>query len=151
LAVQKLFDVRAPAELTAVPDVPLGSAVAGAAQAISPYLNGNLLCPGCALTANFMPDLEATRGVVTVVLVSVLVAQRRIELLGQSESDQLLATVQDAGRLSRPARAYFATAIKNGLLELKSGDKIDSSGLTTRADLALQLDRTQQNLGISHK
>jgi hypothetical protein len=146
-----MFDVRAPSELVAIPDVPLGTPLADAAQAIFPYLNGKALCPGCVLGANFLPDLAVTRGAMAVVLVSVLTAQHKIELLDQAESEQILSAIQDASQLPRSARVFLSTAVRKGLLDLRSGGKIESNAPAARVDLALHLDRIQQDLGIPHK
>jgi len=148
LAVQHMFNLPTLAQSAAIPDIPLGTQVYSAVQAIAPYYNQQLLCPGCALGQNFMPNQEISRGQRTVALVSILVAQNRLQLLGRADTDSVLANVADASTLSQPARAYFATAIKNGVVELTSGNRIDASLPVTRAELAVLLNSVQQKFSI---
>jgi hypothetical protein len=56
LALQRMFNLPESKEATAFTDVPLNSPLGSALRAIGPYLGRQILCPGCALGTNFLPD-----------------------------------------------------------------------------------------------
>jgi hypothetical protein len=148
VAAQRLFNLPTPIHGNAAPDIPLGTPTYSAVQALAPYFNPHLLCPGCVLGQNFAPNNDVSRGQVIVTLVSILLAQNKLQLLSSVDADAALSRVADKGELSPMARVYFATAITNNVLELSPGNRIDLALPVTRADLAVSLDRLQTKFGI---
>ena len=151
IAVQKLFSLP-PAErggaATNFPDIQLGTRLDEAVRGIAPYLNRQILCPGCALGSNFIPDDTPSRAEMAVLLVSVLVSQRRIQLVGAVERDQILSAVTGTGDLSPLARTYVATALKHKLLSLGPSREAALDEPVRRGELAVQLFNLQQRFHL---
>jgi hypothetical protein len=121
------------------PDHPAFAAI----QAISPFLNRQVLCPNCLLTAIYGVDQPETRGAAAVVLVAWLLAGRYTELASTAETESALARVRDRPSLSPLARRYMATALREGLLAPRQGNLLQSQEPVTSAELQAALVRAQ--------
>jgi hypothetical protein len=148
VSMQHMFNLPAPAQPIDFPDVPRGSPIYAAVQAIAPFLGRQLLCPGCALGSNFLPNQPVTRAATTVALVNILKAQGMVQLLSPAEAEIVLANVSDASPPSPMARAIFATALKSGIIALQPDSKINLALKHTRADAAVLLDALQKRFNI---
>jgi len=145
VAVQRLFQLPRATESVEFTDVPSNSPLIQAVEAVSPYLGRQTLCAGCALGTNLLPNQPLSRAQMAVVIVNVLVAQKKLDLPGPAETDSVLRGMEALGRRSAPVRPYLAAAFENGLLEPKPGNRIALSTPVSRAELAAALG------GIQHK
>lgn len=148
VSMQHMFNLPPPARPAKFTDVPPSSRYYAAVQAASPYLGRQVLCFTCALSTNLYPDQPLSRAQTTVTLVNVLVARGKLALVDETGAAQILANVRDAGKLSPPARRYFATAISANILPLSPAGTLQIADLHTRADLALMLDRVQTQFHV---
>jgi hypothetical protein len=141
------FNLPPPKHLVAYTDVHSGDLIYPAAQALAPFTNRQVLCPNCLLSANFSPQRPTSRVEAAVILVSILMAGQKVQLLSTASSDTVLASVPDASSLPAFARRYIATAIQNGVLILQAGNTIQASQPYTHANLAAALNTIQANFG----
>jgi hypothetical protein len=148
VAAQSLFGLPPPSRPVQFTDVPPGSQYYAAIQAIAPYLHRQLLCFGCALSTELYVGQPVSRAEANMVVVSVLVAQNKLQLLTPPQANDVLATAPDAAVLPPPARVYFATGIKNGILPLADGSSIAPAKPHSRADIAVLLDSVQTKFKI---
>jgi hypothetical protein len=148
-SLQHMFNLPAPARPIRFPDLSPRSPNYAAIQAAAPYMNAQILCPGCLLSRRFLPDEAASRGVSTLAIVRILVAKKKLPLPSPAEADHALANVTDAKGLAPEARPYFATALSSGILTLRPGNKTELGLEHTRAELAAQLDHVQRTLKIA--
>jgi hypothetical protein len=151
IALQTLLNPPPPQnriEATSYPDVQLGTRLEAAVRAIAPYRNRQILCPGCALGTNLLPDDNPSRGEMAVLLVSILVAEHRMELVPDAERDRLLASAKGVGDLLAVGRTYIATALKNQLLNLEPGNDADLASPIRRGTFASQLVDIQQRFHL---
>ncbi len=148
VALQQMFQLQTPSQRVAVSDVPPGNSLDAAVQAAQPFLGRQLLCFGCALGSNFLPNQPMTQAEQTMALTRVLVAQNKLQLLAPTDAASVLAEVKDAGSLSPPAAPYFATAIKGGVLTLQADKTIGLATPQTRVNVATTLDAVQQKFSI---
>jgi len=114
-----------------------------AAQAISPYLNRQILCPGCVLSANFGANQPLPRSAAAVFFVSLLVARNQVQLVSAAEAGAVLANMPDAQVLPPVQRRYIATAVKHGLLPLHTGNAVHSTTPLTPAEMNQGLQKIQ--------
>jgi hypothetical protein len=114
-----------------------------AAQAITPFLNRQVLCPGCVLSANFGAKQLLPRAAAAVFFVSVLRARNQVELLNASETKQVLINVPDATGLPPVQRRYIATAVKHGLLSLHAGNAVHAAMPLAPTELNQSLQKIQ--------
>lgn len=147
-SVQKMFNLAVPAQKTNFTDVPAGSSIYNAVEAVAPYLGRELICFGCQLGTNFGPNEPASRVVTAVTLVNVLLAQKKVELLTPDAAETALANVSDAAQLRGPARVYVATALQQGVLSLTADHAIAGLSPVTRANIAVQLDSVQKKFNV---
>lgn len=130
------------------PDVQLGTPLEEAVTAIAPYRNRQILCPGCALGSNFLADDNPSRFETAVVLVSILLAQHRLELVSDAERDRIASSVKGTSDLLPLARTYLATALKYKLLNLGPANEADLDSPIQRGDFAVQLVDIQQRFRL---
>jgi len=114
-----------------------------AAQAITPFLNRQVLCPGCVLSANFGANQPLPRAAAAVFFVSVLRARNQVELLNTPQANGVLVNVPDAANLPVVQRRYIATAIKHGLLPLQAGNAIHAATPLAPVELNQSLQKIQ--------
>jgi hypothetical protein len=141
--MQKKFALPQPAVPVKYADLKPGDANYAAAQAIAPYLNRQILCPGCVLSANFGANQPLPRSAAAVFLVSVLVARNQIQLASTAETESVLAKVPDGKALPPVQQRYIATAIKNGLLPLHAGNAVHSNVPLTPVEMNQGLEKIQ--------
>jgi S-layer homology domain len=115
-----------------------------AAQAVYPFLHRQLLCPECALDSSFSSKDALTRAQAAVVLVSILTAQERINLLTPEQSAGVLENVPDADAVSALAQPYIATALADGVLSLDSDNMIRPTQPYSRIEMAAAFDTIQR-------
>lgn len=148
VSMQHMFNLPPPARPANFTDVPPSSPYFAAVQAVSPYLQRQALCFGCALSSNLYPNQPVSRAQTTVTLVSVLAAQGKLTLVDDQRAAQILANVRDAGRLSPLARRHFATAISSNIMSLSRARTLAMAEPYTRADLAVMLDSVQTRFQV---
>jgi hypothetical protein len=141
------FNLPPPKHLVAYADIHSSDLIYPAAQALTPFMNRQVLCPNCLLSANFSPQRPTARAEAAVILVSILMAGQKVQLLSAAGSDTVLASVPDAAGLPAFARRYIATAIQNGVLILQAGNTVLAAQPYTHADLAAALNTIQTNFG----
>ncbi len=154
IALQKLLNpppVPKTAEAVGFPDIQLGTPLEEAVRAVAPYWNRQILCFGCALGSNFLPEQTPSRSEVAVLLVSILLAQHRVQLVGDAERDRLLSSGRGASDLVPLARTYVATALKYRLVTLGPANDADLASPIRRGEFAVQLYDIQQRLHLEHQ
>jgi Chitobiase/beta-hexosaminidase C-terminal domain/S-layer homology domain len=147
LLLQQAFNLPQPKRTVAYADLRSTDPVYPAAQALAPFLNRQVLCPNCLLSANFSPQRPTSRAEAAVALVSVLIAGKKLQLLSASSANSVLTGVPDAGSLPPFARRYVATAIQSGVLTLQSGNTLQPGQTFTHAELAASLNTIRTNFG----
>jgi S-layer homology domain len=148
IAIQHMFSLpRAPGGLNFT-DVPASGPLNDAVKAVEPYLGRQMLCFGCALPTNLMLGDPVSRAEATLIITRVLIAQKKLQVLNQTETDSVLAGVPDSGQLSPPARPYFATAILNGIMPSGPQRRIAPEMEVSRANAAIFLDSVQRQFNI---
>jgi hypothetical protein len=148
LSMQHMFKLTAPARPINFPDVPRDSPIYAAVEAVTPFMDRGLFCPGCALGTNFIARQPVMRAVVATILVNILKAENKILLVSPAEAESVLANVSDASSLPPTARTIFATALKSEIIALEPGNNINLGYQPTRAHTAVLLDAVQKNFNI---
>lgn len=148
VSVQHMFDLPQPPKPINFSDVPPSSPIHAAVQAMVPYMGRHILCFGCALATNFLPNQPVSRAISAVTLVRILMAQKKISLLTMMEADEVLRNVEEAKTLPPPSRPYFATAIRSGILALSPEHKIEPAREHSRANMAVLLDHVQKKFNV---
>jgi hypothetical protein len=149
--LQQSFILPTPTRFAVFADLPPNDPRYASAQAISPFMHSQILCPGCRLSANFLPDTAPTRAEFAVLLVSLLLAGNKLELLSITDTNAVLSSVPDAGNsmlLPFLARPFIATAVKNGILTLEAGNNFQPTQPSSFADLITGLNAIQQQFGL---
>ena len=145
--LQQALNLPAPIHPVQYADVQPSDLIYPGAQALAPFTNRQVLCPVCLLSANFSPQRATSRAEAAVILVSILMAAQKLQLLDAAASNTVLATVPDATTLPLFARRYLATAIQNGILILQPGNTIQAGQPYLHADLAAALTAIQAHFG----
>lgn len=148
--VKQAFPLRLPAQSMNFPDVSPHDPDYQAIQTVAPFMNSQVLCPGCQLNLNFFPDQPVTRAISTITLVRIVLANGRMQLLGNSESEDVLAQVKDAGDLPMASRPLFATAIRFGILTLTSENTIRGSDGHPKTEMIFLLDKMRRQFNLAH-
>ena len=148
LALQRLFNLPAPDKPMKFSDVHPGDSAYAAIEAVAPYMDKQVPCPGCDIGSKFSPDAHVSRAESAITLVRILIARNKLQLLGDAECDKVLSSVPDSQGLPKRTRPYIATAIQAGILECCSGNTIESTQLLTRADAAETIDKVQRRFDI---
>jgi hypothetical protein len=141
--MQKKFRLPQPAIPVHFADLPPSDPNYAAAQAVTPFLNRQVLCSGCVLSSNFGAKQPLPRAAAAVFFVSLLRARNQLGLLNASEATQLLANVPDAAALPAVQRRYIATAVKHGLLPLHAGNAVHAEKPLAPAELNQSLQKIQ--------
>lgn len=147
LLLQQAFSLPQPAHAVAYADVRSTDLIYPAAQAVTPFLNRQVLCPNCLLSANFSPQRPISRAEAAITLVSILIAANKVQLLSAASANSVLNGVSDAGSLPPFARRYAATAIQNGVLALESGNMLQPSQPYSHTELAAALNTIKAKFG----
>ena len=148
VAMQKMFNLPQPAHAASFPDVPAGASNYAAVEAVSPHLCRSMLCFRCALIKNFLPNEPVSRAEMTMVLAHILIAQKRLVLLDESDTKMTLGAIADGQKIPLPARPYFAAAIKSGAVALEPGQTIALATRPTRAEMAEYLTNVQKKFSV---
>ena len=144
---QKTFQLPAPQTVTGFPDVPANDPDYAAIQAAAPFMNLQILCRGCMLSANFSPEVRVSRAGFTISLVRILVTNKSLQLVGIPEANGILSGVVDIDQVAIPARVYFATAIKFGVIALSSDHKLLPNVGFTRPEMTTVIQSVGQRFG----
>jgi hypothetical protein len=147
-AVQQRFSLPQPATPVRFSDLAPSDPNYAAAQAITPFQNRQVLCPGCVLSANFGPNQTSPRAASAVFFVTLLMAQNKVQLLSPRDADSTLAGVPDAGGLTDLTRRYLATALKNGVLPLREGNTLQIAAPLSPAEMAAVLQAIQSQFNL---
>jgi hypothetical protein len=148
VALQRLFHLTVPNKAMKFSDVHPGDAVYAAVEAVAPYMDKQVPCPGCDIGPKFSPGATVSRAESAITIVRILVAQHKLQLVNDPESDKILSTVPDAQDLNKRTRPYIATAIQAGILDCCAGNTIEAIQLLTRADAAEILDKIQRRFDL---
>jgi hypothetical protein len=146
--VQTLFSLAPSSSAPAFTDVAAGDPLFAAVQAVSPFLNRQMLCFGCALGSNFLPNAPSTRGEEAVLLTTILVSNGSLTLLSPSDAQAVLATYSDGASVPLPAQQMVATALKGGVLEPLPGNQIGLGVVETSADSAAMISHVSAAFGL---
>jgi hypothetical protein len=144
--MQQRFALPPPKRPTVFPDVPPTDPIYSAVEAVAPFVDPLVLCPGCALNRNFFPNEPITRAIATIALVRILALRGQVQFLSVAQADVLLANSPDGKQLPPLARQYFATAISRRIIALRPDNRIDMAAHDTRFDVTDVLDRLQTEL-----
>jgi hypothetical protein len=148
VAVQRMFNLPAPAKPVSLGGLNNTNPYYSAAEAATPFLGRQILCQGCQLGNNFQPDAPILPVATTISLVYILNSKHRLSLLTPAQAAAELAGVKDAGNYPPLAQIYLATALKHGVLSLSADHLIGDGGSATRADMAVRLSGIQSSFGI---
>jgi hypothetical protein len=85
-SIQKHFSLPQPSHPIVFADVHPNDVIYSAAEAIWPFLQRQILCPGCMLSANFGSNNQITRAEAAIVLVNILIANHRIQISTDSDT-----------------------------------------------------------------
>jgi chitobiase/beta-hexosaminidase-like protein len=146
--LQKQYSLPAPAEPVNFPDVPTTDPAYAAIQSTAQLINLQILCPTCYIRPEFYPNAPIFDDASTLGLVRVLVTSGKAQLLSASDSAAVLARVPDGPLLPPVAKQYFATAIKSGILTLKSGEPIHPSRVQSRENVVATLGAIQKRFNL---
>jgi hypothetical protein len=144
--MQQRFALPPPKRPIVFPDVSPSDPIYSAVEAVAPFVDPLVLCPGCALSRNFAPNEPITRAIATIALVRILALRGQLQFLSVSQADALLANSPDGKRLPSLARQYFATAISHRIIALRPDNRIDMAAHDTRNEITEVLDRMQTEL-----
>jgi hypothetical protein len=144
--IQQEFGLAQPTKPVVFPDVHQGDAFYSAVQASAPFMNEQILCPGCFLNRNFFPNEPVSNALSTITLVRILIARKEMALVSISSSEDILRKYPDAKSLPAPSRPYFATAIKNELIQTR--DTIQPRSWRTKADVSAQIESIRKQFKI---
>src|SRR5438067_5173060 len=142
--MQQRYGLPLPKSAIRFADLPPSDPNYSAAQAIAPFLNRQILCHGCMLSAKFNPNQPMLRASSAVFFVAYLIAQNKLQLLSPADSVAVLANTPDANGFSPLARRYLATAIKYHLLGLREGNRIKSAEPLSPTEMSTVM-QTMQN------
>lgn len=148
VALQRLFDLPQASKPMKFSDVREGDAIYGAVQAVAPFMDKQVPCPGCDLGSKFEPAKSVSRAQWAITLVRILVAQNKLQLADEAQTNATLSNVPDARDLPKRARPYFATAIQSGVMDRCAGNALELSQLIGRADVAEMLNKIQEQFKI---
>ena len=142
--LQQQFSLPQPNRPAIFPDLPPSAAMYSAVQAAAPFMNGQVMCPGCQLNTNFFGNDPVTRVTVTVALVRILVARNSLRLLSREESERVLASFPDGHSLPLAGRVYFASAISSGIMSIPPGQAINPRAVYTSQEMPAMLARIRK-------
>jgi hypothetical protein len=142
--MQQRYNLPQPTSTVRFADLPPSDPNYAAAQAITPFLQRQILCHGCMLSANFNPNQAISRASSAVFFVSYLMIQNKVQLLSPADSAAVLANTSDTNGLSPLARRYVATAIKYGLLILRERNTIQAREPLSPTEMSTVM-QTMQN------
>jgi hypothetical protein len=148
IALQRLFNLPQPRNSVKFSDVHPTDALYTAVEAVEPYMDKQVPCPGCDIGTKFSPEKAVSRAQSAITLVRILVVQNKLQLVSDAQSDKILSSVPDAADLPKRTRPYIATAIQAGILNCCAGNAIEATQLVTRADTAETLNNTQRRFDI---
>ena len=146
--MQQTFHLPVPDRPKVFPDVPSSDPLYSAVESVAPFMDEQVLCPGCQLNANFFPADPVSRGVSAITMVRILAANNRLQLLSDAESKRALSNVPDSKSLPAFASRYFATAVKSGILALAEGSMLRPNVAHTRAEMSALLDLVQKRFNL---
>ncbi len=148
VSVQGMFNLGKPAQATEFGDVLANSSLYDAVQAVAPYMGRQMLCFGCMLGKNLLPEQPISHALAAMIMAQVLVAQKKLTLPTAAETDAALANVADASQIPPPARPYFAAAVTGGIVTLQPGNRIVLGMAHTRAEVAVLFDGAQKKFSL---
>lgn len=146
--MQQRFDLKPPQRRIVFPDVHPDDSIYAAVEAAAPYMNRQVLCPGCALSRNFFPNEAITRAISTITIVRILVAGEKLKLPNAAESENILAHAEDTSQLPLAARPLLAAGIAQGIISLRPDNKMEPSQPHTREEVTAVLDRLQTRFNL---
>ncbi len=149
--IQRQFGLPQPNPAINFGDVKPGDPIYPAVEAIAPHLRRQLLCPGCHLSTFFFPTAPISRGEVAVIFVSILLEERKVQLPSLAEANLFLNDMADANDLPKTARQYIVAAIKNKVLNLQAGRRIDGYQPYSQSDMNGSLATIQQRFSTPPK
>lgn len=149
VALQRLFSLPEPGKPVKFSDVHRADAIYGAVEAVAPFIDKQVPCPGCDLGPAFQPNKAVSRAQWAITIVRILVAQNKLQLLAEEQSNKILASVPDVRDVPKGARAYIATALDSDVLECCAGNAIAVDQIPSRADVAEMLNNIQKHFSLA--
>lgn len=149
-SLQQSFVLPPPQNPPPFPDISPSDPFYAFAQALSPFTHLQILCPGCRLTRAFEPNRGVSRAELAVLLVSLLVAGNKLQLLSFADANVVLSAVSDTADpavLPILARPFVATAIQAGLMTVQGG-KFQPKSPVSEVDLTAALNSIQVQFGL---
>ena len=145
---QSSFQLPPPQHPTDFPDVPSTDPNYAAIEAAAPFMNLQILCHGCMLSKNFGPDVQVSRAGFMISMVRILVSRNQLQLVNTVESNKILAGVADVNDIPLAARAYFASAIKFGILSVNADRKLLPQSGFTRPEISSLIEKLGKEFGV---
>ena len=139
---QRLFSLPAPTQPVAFNDVPQSYWGYAAVEAAAPYFD-YFQVPGGGYA--FQPDQAFDRQDVATVIVRLLTASGKLQVLSRADTATVLGKVTDATTIAPALQPYVATAIKAGIMAGFPDGSFQPQGLLNRAQVAVLLQRLQNS------
>lgn len=149
VALQRLFSLPQPSHPVKFSDVHPTDSFYAAVEAVAPYIDKQVPCPGCDLGSTFYPAKPVSRAQWAITVVRILIERQKLQLLNEEQSDKILASVPDSKDVPKRARTYFATALDGGVLECCAGNYLAVDQIPSRADVAEMLNNIQTKFGFA--
>jgi len=149
--LQQEFSLPPPVGKYVYQDVPSNDRVSTAVQAAAPYMNAQVLCPGCQLPLDFYPNQPVTQATLALAFVRVLITSGKVQLASPQQTASLLAKSPDVLALPSAARPYFATAIAHNILVPSPSGEVRPTALVTQSDVLRIVEHVRTELGTQQK
>ena len=151
VALHKMFGPAKPTQAitTSPPDLSETDPAHAAVLATAPFMNRQILCMGCLLSKNFFPNEPISRAESIIALVRALVAAKRLQFVSRSYAENILSSVTDSSDFPKRAKSYLATAVANGIVQLRPDHTTGPSANPTRAETAVLLDNVQKRFEMT--
>lgn len=149
IALRRMFSLPQPGKPIKFSDVHPSDAIYADVEAVAPYMDKQVPCPGCEVGSAFSPNKAISRAQWAITVVRILVAQNKLQLLSEEQSNKILSSVPDVRDVPKGARVYIATAIDSDIIECCSGNAIAVDQIPSRADVADMLNNIQKHFNLS--
>ena len=140
LLMERTFSLPAPAQPIAFHDVAQSSVAYSAIEAVAPYMD-YYQNPGGGY--NFQPTQYVDRQDAAAVMVKILAASGKLQILSTSQAQSVLASVKDAANVAPALEADVATAIQAQLIKGYSNGNFYPQVILMRAQVAVLIFRLE--------
>jgi hypothetical protein len=142
--IQDKFKLSAPDQPVSFPDVRRDDTAYAAIEAAAPYMNEQILCPGCYLHPGFFPDEPVAQDLMGVAIVRILDERKRLVLPSLADAEKSLKGVRGAEHIPQLARPYLAAANDHEFLVKDSKNRLQLSSTVLLSDLDTILNKAEQ-------